>query len=468
MSPLQPHLETLPLELLTRILESLPLDSRLALTSTSSSLRSSLAPLVFQALKITSNTQGGRVFEQLANNYGSVVTKLHFVASMPLGRPSDDLASTGNAAHEQGDLSSPENSAGAENATQNLMTTLARDALTGKSLPNLTTVHLSFDFDFDHDISNNGQWDGNIWDDPNSITDESNSIYVFTDPEAPNDVPIKEAKYPWRALMAQTWSALCQNKSITKLIVSDLIPRKTTAFDSDDWRDFLGRLETLELSMWGGENGAGWEVNTLEGYMAFEARLGEYFFQHLTRVHRLSFAAYSSCPFGATEEDHGDDTEHDVPFPLSKEDLPCLRSFELHNILISKKLAEFILSKSATLHKLRLHECHASSYDEERTTWAKFFTHFDRNKSQIQELHVTYEQGDPELLFDDEENKIKKENEEDKVFSYGTMDDKYGGFVPDDETIREKYEEKRDLDAYHRLADSVRQRREGDRSRDDP
>ncbi|KAK1234135.1 hypothetical protein PQX77_002663, partial [Marasmius sp. AFHP31] len=268
MPPPQPHLATLPLELLTRILESIPLNSRLALASTGSNLRSSLAPLIFQALKITSD--GGREFEQLVDKYGSVVTKLHFVASMPNGRPSDALALTDNGAHEQGDPSSPKNSAGTGDA-QSFMTTLARDALTGKSLPNLTTVHLSFDFDFDTDLLDNEERDGNIWDDPNTITDDSNSIYVFTDSETAEDVPMKEARYPWRAMMAQTWSALCQNKSITKLVVSNLIPKKTTAFDLDDWRNFLGRLETLELRMWGGDNGAGWEVNTLEGYMTYEA-----------------------------------------------------------------------------------------------------------------------------------------------------------------------------------------------------
>ncbi|KAJ8085017.1 hypothetical protein PM082_003794 [Marasmius tenuissimus] len=448
MSPTPPHIENLPLELLIRINESLPWDSRLALASTSSNLRSSLAPLIFNSIKITSNTQGGRDLERLVDKYGSSTTRLHFVASMSSGMPSDVLAPTsgGNGVPVQDDHNSQE-SADTPNATRRLMTDLAHDALTGKLLPKVKTVCLSFDFDFDSD---DVQWDDGNW---ITAADDTTSIYVFTEEEAADIVPMKEAKYPWRALMAQTWSALCQNSSITKLIVLNLIPRKTTTFDLDDWRNFLGRLETLELRMWGGDNGAGWEANTLEGYMAYEARLGEYFFRYLNQVQQLLFVAYSSCPFGSTEEGQGDDVEHDVAFPLSKDYLPRLRFLELHNIFVSKRLADFILSKSATLFEVRLHDCHASTYDEEKISWAAFFTHLDHNKSQLRELDITYKQGDAATI--DEECRPKKENEEDRVFSYGMLDDKYGFFMADDEQICEKYEERRDLDAYRKLMELV-------------
>ncbi|KAK1224896.1 hypothetical protein PQX77_012173 [Marasmius sp. AFHP31] len=449
MSPPPPHLENLPLELLTRIGEALPWDSRLALASTTSNLRSSLAPFIFNSVKITSNTQGGQDLERLADKYGSFTTRLHFVASMPNGTPSDVLAPAGNGVPDQDDPSSRDG-ADTSSATQRYITDLAHNVLTGKLLPNVTTLCLSFDFDFD---TNGEEQDGNVWDDSNWITDDSTSIYVFTDAEAADDVKTKEAKYPWRALMAQTWSALCQNNSITKLIVHDLIPRKTTTFDSDDWRDFLGRLDTLELRMWGGDNGAGWEVNTLEGYMAYEARLGEYFFRHLNQVQKLLFVAYSRSPFGATEEGEGDDVEHDVAFPLLKEYLPRLRSLEVHNIFVSKRLADFVLGKSETLHEVRLHDCHASTYDEEKISWATFFTYLDRNKCQLRKLHVTYEQGDAATI--DKGSRPKKENEEDRVFSYGILDDKYGFFMADDEQICEKYEERRDLDAYRKLMELV-------------
>ncbi|KAL0059917.1 hypothetical protein AAF712_013332 [Marasmius tenuissimus] len=356
----------------------------------------------------------------------------------------------------------PENSAGTGNAPQSFMTTLARDALTGKSLPNLTTVHLSFDFDFDFDFGYEKP-DSNIWDDPNLYTGVSYSIWVFKDSEAAEDVPMKEARYPWRALMAQTWSALCRNKSIRELIVSNLIPRKTTAFNSDDWRDFLGRLKTLELRMWGVTDD-GWYVNALEGYLAYEARLGEYFFRHLNQVQRLLLAAYPECPFGGPEVGNGPDFRYDIAFPLSKEYLPRLKALELHNVFVSKRLADFILSKSKTLNEVRLHDCHASTYDEEKISWAAFFTHLDHNKCQLRELDVTYRQSDAAII--DEESRPKKENEEDRVFSYGMLDEKYGFFMADDRQICEKYEERRDLDAYRKLVDSVRQRREvGERPR---
>ncbi|KAK1230003.1 hypothetical protein PQX77_006922, partial [Marasmius sp. AFHP31] len=306
MSPPPPHLENLPLELLTRIGESLLWDSRLALASTSSNLRGSLAPFIFSSIKVTSNTQGGQDLERLADKYGSFTARLHFVASMPNGTPSDVLAPTGNGVPDQDDPSSRD-SADTSNATQRLITDLAHNVLTGKLLPNVTTLCLSFDFDFD---TNGKEQDGNVWDDPNWITDDSTSIYVFTDAEAADDVKTKEAKYPWRK---------------PRLLI------RTTG------GTFLG------VWMWGGDNGAGWEVNTLEGYMAYEARLGEYFFRHLNQVQKLLFVAYTRSPFGATEEGEGDDVEHDVAFPLLKEYLPRLRSLEVHNIFVSKRLADFVL-----------------------------------------------------------------------------------------------------------------------------
>ena len=184
------YLETLPLELLVGIYDLLPFADRLSLATTNSHFRNTLGPQLFQAIKITSNTRGERDFERLVTTFGSSTTYLHFVASMPHGspEPGDDPESGGSA-----------ESAEAGEVTQCFITELARDTLSGKSLPNVTTVCLSFDFDFEF-IGEKGD-EENIWDDPNSIIDDSSSIYVFTDEEANDDVPRKEAKYPWHTPM---------------------------------------------------------------------------------------------------------------------------------------------------------------------------------------------------------------------------------------------------------------------------
>ncbi|KAL0059906.1 hypothetical protein AAF712_013321 [Marasmius tenuissimus] len=442
MLPPPSHLENLPIELLIHINGSLPWDSRLALASTSSNLRSSLAPLIFNSIKITSNTPGGQDLERLVDTYGSLITRLHFVASMSNGRPSDVLAptSSGNGVPDQDDPSSQES---ADNATRRFMTDLAHDALTGKLLPKVTTVCLSFDFDFESAED--------VWDDPERVTAFPVSIWVFADEETDDDVSMKEAKWPWRTLMAQTWSALCQNSSITELKVLNLIPKRTTTFGSDNWRDFLGCLDTLELRMWGGKSDFmfGNEANTLQGYLGFEAKLGEYFFRHLNQVQRLLLGAYLESPFGAREEGQG---EHDIALPLSKEYLPRLRFLELHNIFVSKRLADFVLSKGETLAEVRLHDCHASTYDEMKISWAAFFTRL--SKCQLRDLHVTYEQGDASAMIYDKGNRPKKENEEDEVFSYGELYVR-GCFLVDAKKMCEKYEERRDLDAYRKLMELV-------------
>ncbi|KAK1224902.1 hypothetical protein PQX77_012179 [Marasmius sp. AFHP31] len=452
------HLENLPTELLTRIFELLPRDgSRLAFASTSEHLRGVLAPHIFSAIKFISSTQERHEFEQLVNKYRPTITRLHFVASMPYGAPEVDVLPT-TTDHRSREHSSADENPDAVAGVESFMTDFARDALTGKLLPQVTTLCLSFDFEFNYDGEELGL-DSNPWDEPNTESPEwSTNIYVFSNEEAAEDVPMKEAKYPWRALMAQTWSALCQNKFITKLIVRDLIPRKTTTFDSEDWRGFLGRLDTLELSIWGDSQEIG--LAFLEGYGDFVRKLDKYFLQHLTQVQRLLLAAYQDCPFGRASEDSPDHDRVFLDWALSKEHLPHLRLLELRNVFINKKLADFILSRSTTLYQVWLHDCHCRTSDfadEEFISWAMFFTHLDHNKTRLKELSITYERGsDVAEIYED--NRLKGK-EEDMVFSYGDMHDE-GGFSADEEMIGEKYEERMDLVAYHRLMDTIRQNRE--------
>ncbi|KAK1224901.1 hypothetical protein PQX77_012178 [Marasmius sp. AFHP31] len=448
------HLENLPTELLATIFGLLPRDgSRLALASTSEHLRGVLAPHVFSAVKLNSSTQERHEFEQLVNKYRPTITRLHFMASMPYGVPEVNiLATTDHRIGEQDIASSTDEDPVASADDKNFVTDFARDALTGKLLPKVTTLCLSFNFDFDYDGEKPGEG-----------SNLSTSMWIFTDEEADDDVPVKEAKYPWRALMAQTWLAICQNKFISKLIVLDLIPKKTTAFDSDDWRSFLGCLDTLELGIWGDDSELG--LRTLEGCTDFGCKLDRYFFRYLTKVQRLVLVAYPDCPFGG---DVGDILGQDVflDWALSKEHLPHLRILELRNVFVSKKLANFIISRSATLYQVRLHDCHCESSSNfvqaEIISWAIFFTHLDRNKTQLKELCITYEQGsDTAILY---EGNLLEEKEEDMVFSYGYMDTECG-FMIDDKMIREKNEERMDLIAYQKLMNTIKQNWEGERER---
>ncbi|KAL0059905.1 hypothetical protein AAF712_013320 [Marasmius tenuissimus] len=456
------HLDNLPTEILTTVFELLPRDgSRLALASTNKHLRDVLAPYIFSAIKLNSSTHERHEFEQLVNKYRPTITRLHFVASMPYGRPEDDIPATlppNHRTHKRDILSSAVEKSDAATGVKSFMTDFARDALMGKLLPKVTTLCLSFDFEFNYEGDElDEDEETNVWDDPNPTSPEwSHNIYVFSEAETAEDVPKKEAKYPWRALMAQTWLALCQNKFITKLIVRDLIPRKTTTFDTEDWRGFLGRLETLELSVWGDSQEIGLAI--LEGYGDFVRKLDKYFLQHLTQVQRLLLIAYPDCPFGRASEDLPNQDVTFLDWALSREHLPHLRLLELCNVCINKKLADFILSRSATLHHVRLLDCHCESTsdfaDAELISWAMFFTHIDHNKTQLKGLCVTYERGSDAAMLHDE-NRLKGKGE-DMVFSYGDMDIEIG-FRADDETIREKYEERMDLVAYHKLMDTIRQ-----------
>ncbi|KAK8054403.1 hypothetical protein PG996_013704 [Apiospora saccharicola] len=120
------------------------------------------------------------------------------------------------------------------------------ELLQGQHTADARAAQIHFAFDFDH----SDDWEeGHI-----------NTIYVFEDEEPQGEIEPKEQKYRWRALMTETWAALVENVHVTDLTW-------TSAFVTSEFRDFLGRLESATLRIWGPDNGAGWNSSTTEGYV---------------------------------------------------------------------------------------------------------------------------------------------------------------------------------------------------------
>lgn len=166
--------------------------------------------------------------------------------------------------------------------------------LRGTSLPGLDTITVSF-----WPWEEFGGEDG--WQSDCSFCD-GGSIYIHEKEEhETDDVVEAEAEFLWRFIVTRVLTAIASNGKIRKLKLSRLIPRLFTAYFTEEWRGFLGRLQECEVDLWAGDNGVGWQSNSLPGYFTFVTSLQQYYFRHLTSARRVRFASHPDDPVGADD-----------------------------------------------------------------------------------------------------------------------------------------------------------------------
>ncbi|KAI0097670.1 hypothetical protein GGR51DRAFT_577851 [Nemania sp. FL0031] len=158
--------------------------------------------------------------------------------------------------------------------------------------------------------------------------------------------------------MARVWRTLTLNINVTTLIARDLIPKPTSTLSTGHWRKFLSCLWNLEIRMWSKDDDAGRRLNTLLGYTRFEDHLGDYFFQHATKLKSLLPVANEERPFGYVIDDN-----RTLPL-ITGTHVLGLRHLQLWKTPISRELVDVILSPNTKLGVLELHNCHAESYSE--------------------------------------------------------------------------------------------------------
>ena len=191
--------------------------------------------------------------------------------------------------------------------------------------------------------------------------------------------------------------------------------------------------------MWGGDNGAGWHCNTLDGYLSFISSLNGYFFDHLSGLSRLRLAGAVEAPIGLQGMRH-------VELPLRVSVVPDLKTLELENIFVGPELCQILSGHSKTLRQLVLKNCHASpntlnmsSLAESGITWASFFKKVYQCQPVLDKVVV---ENDTIALTADEQfgNRGKEDEESEEIeavrtqlkigkrrlFAYTYLDDKYG------------------------------------------
>jgi hypothetical protein len=441
---------TLPPELHQLIIDLLltpPSDPHplLPLSTTCTFFRSLLTPYIFTALSFTNTTKSS--------------SSIHLISSRPAAKFVKTLTFTGTA---PGDIDS-----GSTDSDSDTQVSPFRDieaifpADLGNVLgnlhlfPNLECLSIGFEFHLD--------WEH--WED---------SFYIFQDEESSEQIAEAENTEAWRALMAKTYSSLSRNKHPIKgLEIRDIVAKEVSTFSSPDFHDFLGRVESFKLSIRGDDNGAGWHINTLEGYTEFVDKLDEFFFEHLKAAAEFCLAATDLGPLG--QEGH-----FQAPVPLNDSQMPRLQVVKLEYVFLCRELMDFLVGHAQTLENLVLQNCAGEvRWSENPVYWYEIFEAVVAAKPEkLRKLEIlprtlefdaerVGEFGDLEDLGEEEYKTLVEEtvkanqgHYEERLWAYGTLDDKYGMLFEDDDSVARSFHEGKDQRGYDELMRVVGANRE--------
>ena len=188
-----------------------------------------------------------------------------------------------------------------------------------------------------------------------------------------------ECEEGWRDLMAKSYTALTKNDVgiVKKLALRNVVPQEVNIWRSDEWHRFLGELEGFEISLRGGNNGAGWCISLLDCYARFVSTLPELFFDHLRKVRDVRFFATDEGPVrGGRINAH--------LFNFSPTSMPNLQRVSHSYIFLSRGFVDFLTSHAHTLQSIRFYNAYVEPGHElqqqgrellegEFCTWKPFF-----------------------------------------------------------------------------------------------
>ncbi|KAL9126628.1 MAG: hypothetical protein Q9217_004348 [Psora testacea] len=404
-------------------------------SSTCSSYRALLAPYIFKVITLRNTERSALSVDAVANSrYVTYVEGLHYIATAPGDSGNDNDEGVG-VLSEEGESVPSEKGESVPN-TIPVFPGIVHKVLS--NLESFLSLHtLSIDFAFDFEVID--------WNEESAE-------------------PINEAEETegWRAVMAKTFAALLENTylCIKALEIRQLPSTEVSTFRTDRFHDFLGTLERFDLSIHGSENAAGWNINTLDRYLAFVSKLDEFFFDHLNCVTHFSFRADETGPIGLEGRNH-------ARLALSPQQMPRLQYLNLEHIFICEELVDFLTAHADTLEIISMRDCYANigGLEENGIYWEQLFTALYNAKpralGQVHILPIDLPIEDEDAGADAERESCRRTRsllEQDKrrrLFAYAMLNDKYGTLYDDEEQNVNSFLEGRDQKAYDDLMQVV-------------
>ncbi|KAF2652981.1 hypothetical protein K491DRAFT_581603, partial [Lophiostoma macrostomum CBS 122681] len=294
--------------------------------------------------------------------------------------------------------------------------------------------------------------------DPESEDDEEammRGFYNFDDEEDDEECEEAEEEYAWRALMARSYSAVVKNTgtvpTLRCLELKDVVPRAMTVWKTPGFGPLLSQLEDFKISLRGGTNGDCGCLPILMAWPAFVESLETLIFDHLCNVQTFELGATWEGPPGLKGMRH-------VTLPLSSDQMPKLRVLKFRRCFIGPPMRDFISSHAATLESIELEDC-ASGFDsglaDDAITWAELFDRISRaGFRQLKEVIIPPTDVPLEYGADERSSPLVDLNElpaNSRLFSYKSLDDKYGFAMDNEDANFAAYEGGEDQAAWDRL-----------------
>ncbi|KAF5556434.1 hypothetical protein FPHYL_7935 [Fusarium phyllophilum] len=373
------HFLDLPPEVLFSISDYLEPDDRKNLSLANSGLRNAMAPCLFKVLRVDCPLVEHHILPTIVDKYGANILELKLnVTFYPEkstetaddeeeeseDESSDVDMSENEEAHdteeedEEKNYSDKEEESDSDDdpdrgwyweyppasvwARKEADTSIIQDLIRFKGLPRCKalTIYTNGEKDFELDAD----WDNN------DIA--RNYIYFCCEPETWQEVERKEGGYSWRAALRDMYRDIATLSPVDEFTILNFLPRKTSFWQKKEWAEFLGRLKKLTLNTYGGNNGAGWQANTLPGFHAFFNELPTNFLGHANALEYFKLKTHNDGFLG------GDGSLYIPPGCM-----PSLRSLHVDGIAVTSVLTDYLKVTNGTLSKLCITECVAFTSD---------------------------------------------------------------------------------------------------------
>ncbi|KAF5586640.1 hypothetical protein FPANT_7174 [Fusarium pseudoanthophilum] len=440
-------LDTVPVEIVANIASYLSPQDVKALSCASWFMRHAVLGILFRTILILCPLASTEALEDLVHKYQDFISIVHLHVSFQPNKEGEP--------HE-GPMPSIWGAAPTD--------TLQRIAR-GDILSNIRSFILEFN---GAQFRQCGWWgETSSWPDPNVPGN------ICDNEEEWDETLQQEQEIIWRAQYNEVMQAISMNENITNLKIKNLIAKNASAWEAPEWASFLGRLQVLEIGVFGGDDGDC--LHTKTGFIEFiENFLPYYVMRHAQNVRHLTLEASADGLFG------GASANYCIPLPLKEDHLLFLKSLTLKNIMIGSELVDFLKSRVDCFEELELHDCmcdgpkpeYGPGWNLEPMTWANLWKSMRESDMRLFKVSVVQNKTPP-LLWqegesEDEANedsiaavRIRRMLEEDRslvVWRYVRVDYKYGWIVELSDDNVKYFEEGEDQREYVKLLKVLEER----------
>ena len=295
---------------------------------------------------------------------------------------------------------------------------------------------------------------------------EDESIYegsydYFEELESYEEALGSEKRDAYWSLMKRSYDALARNpaSTIRNLELRNITPKRCSSWERIEFQALLNQISSFTISLRGGGNGIGWQLNKVPAYLTFVESLDSFFFKHLLQTIIFRFSATIDGPPGLPRG------LNNAGLPLKYDQLPNLRRLELKHVFINSGLSGFIANHRRLLEEVRLDKCYSGLVyndvpSDVALSWGEFFSYIAESEmTALRRFEVGPSDCETEPIPEPntydyarivQSKKLLENCPGRRMFDYKCTHDEYGSLY-ETELNEEKFEEGADHASWERL-----------------